>query len=251
MTITIAFFFFLYGLIFGSFFNVVGLRLPKQKSIVKPPSQCPNCQRRLTFIDLIPVVSYILLKGKCRNCETKIHWVYPFMELITGILFTVAYLQVGLSIELIVALLFISMLIIISVSDLAFMLIPNKILIFFGILLIVGRIVSPLNPWWDSIIGAIFGFGILLLIAILSKGGMGGGDIKLFFVIGLVLGIIPTLLTLFLAAGIGVFVGIVQMKWKKKGRKTPVPFGPSISIASIIVYFYGTNILEWYTNLLL
>ena len=251
MTITIALFFFIYGLIFGSFFNVVGLRIPQNHSVVKPPSHCPNCQRRLTFLDLIPVFSYILLKGKCRSCGQKIQWIYPVIELCTGILFSVAYLNLGFSKELIVALLFISLLVIITVSDLAYMLIPDKILVFFGALLILARIVSPLNPWWDSIIGAFLGFGILLLIAILSKGGMGGGDIKLFFVIGLVLGMIPTLLTLFLAAGIGVIVGLVQLKLMNKGRKTPVPFGPSISIAAVIVYFYGANILEWYTNLLL
>lgn len=251
MTITFSIFFFLYGLIFGSFFNVVGLRLPKNQSIVSPPSTCSNCKRRLTILDLVPVFSFIFLKGKCRSCGQKIHWIYPVMELCTGILFSLAFLNLGFSKELIVALLFTSLLIIITVSDLAYMLIPDKILIFFGVLLVLARIVSPLNPWWESIIGAFLGFGILLLIAILSKGGMGGGDIKLFFVIGLVLGIIPTLLTLFLAAGIGVIVGLVQLKLMNKGRKTPVPFGPSISIAAVIVYFYGANILEWYTNLLL
>ena len=251
MTITISIFFFLYGLIFGSFFNVVGLRVPKKHSIVSPPSACSNCKRRLTILDLVPVFSFLFLKGKCRSCGQKIHWIYPVMELCTGILFTLSYLNLGFSKELIVALLFFSLLIIITVSDLAYMLIPDKILVFFGVLLILARVVSPLNPWWDSIIGAFLGFGILLLIAILSKGGMGGGDIKLFFVIGLVLGMIPTLLTLFLAAGIGVIVGLVQLKLMNKGRKTPVPFGPSISIAAVIVYFYGANILEWYTNLLL
>jgi len=171
------------------------------------------------------------------------------MELSTGILFSIAYLELGFSKELIVALLFISMLVIITVSDLAYMLIPDKILIFFGVLLILSRILSPLNPWWESVVGAFIGFGILLLIAILSKGGMGGGDIKLFFVIGWVLGMIPTLLTLFVAAFIGMIAGFIELKIKNADKKTPVPFGPSIAAASLIVYFYGDIILEWYTNL--
>lgn len=249
MTITISIFFFLYGIIFGSFFNVVGLRIPKKQSIVSPPSTCSNCKRRLTILDLVPVFSYIFLKGKCRSCGQKIHWIYPVMELSTGILFSIAYLELGFSKELIVALLFISMLVIITVSDLAYMLIPDKILIFFGALLIFSRILSPLNPWWDSVVGAFIGFSILLLIAILSKGGMGGGDIKLFFVIGWVLGMIPTLLTLFIAAFIGMIAGFIQLKIKKADKKTPVPFGPSIAAAALIVYFYGDVILEWYTNL--
>jgi leader peptidase (prepilin peptidase)/N-methyltransferase len=242
--------FVIYGLIFGSFFNVVGLRVPKNESIVNPPSHCTICDRRLTFKDLVPVFSFVFLKGKCRGCGTKINWIYPAMELTTAVLFAFAYWKIGFSLELIVAILFISMLVMITVSDFAYMLIPDKVLLFFGALLIIARAFSPLDPWWDSIIGAAGGFGLLLLIAILSKGGMGGGDIKLFAVIGLVLGIIPTLLTLFLAAFIGAIVGVIHLRRSKQGRKTPVPFGPSIALAAIIVYFYGTQMLDWYTNLL-
>ena len=113
------------------------------------------------------------------------------------------------------------------------------------------RIVSPLAPWWDSLVGAVIGFGVLLLIGILSKGGMGGGDIKLFFVIGLVLGTLQTLLTLFLAAVIGTVVGVIVLKQKGQGRKTPIPFGPSIAMAAIIAYFWGAEIVEWYGTLFL
>ncbi|WP_419959130.1 prepilin peptidase [Psychrobacillus sp. BM2] len=241
--------FFIYGLVFGSFFNVVGLRIPKGESIVRPPSHCSVCDRNLTVKDLVPVFSFIFLKGKCRGCGTKIHWVYPVMELVTGLLFAFAYYQLGFSLELAVALLFISLLVIITVSDIAYMLIPDKILLFFLIPLIVLRVFEPLNPWWDSIIGAIVGFGVLFLIAVVSKGGMGGGDIKLFFVIGLVLGWVPTLLTLFLASIIGTVIGIISLRRTKQGRKTPIPFGPSIAIAAIIAYFYGELLVDWYVNL--
>ncbi len=210
MTIMYTCLFFIYGLVFGSFFNVVGLRVPKRESIVRPPSHCTVCNRNLTVKDLVPGFSYVFLKGKCRGCGTKIHWVYPVMELATGLLFAFAYYQLGFTLELVVALLFISLLVIITVSDIAYMLIPDKILLFFLIPLIVLRVFEPLSPWWDSIVGAVVGFGVLFLIAIVSKGGMGGGDIKLFFVIGLVLGWVPTLLTLFLASIIGTVIGVIS-----------------------------------------
>jgi len=239
-------FIFLFGLVFGSFYNVVGLRIPQKESIVHPPSHCPKCQRRLTVLDLVPVLSYVFLGGKCRSCGNKISWVYPFIELMTGVLFAFAYWQLGWGIELIVAFFFISLLVIIVVSDLAYMLIPDKVLIFFLPLLAIGRVLSPLTPWWDSLVGAVVGFGILYIIAVLSNGGMGGGDIKLFFLIGLVLGTIDTLLTLFLAAVIGMIVGITVLSKNKQGRKTPIPFGPSIALAAVIVYFYGDLLINWY-----
>ncbi|WP_419958649.1 prepilin peptidase [Psychrobacillus psychrotolerans] len=241
--------FFIYGIVFGSFFNVVGLRVSKGESIVRPPSHCTVCDRNLTVKDLVPVFSYVFLKGKCRGCGTKIHWMYPVMELATGLLFAFAYYQLGFTLELVVALLFISLLVIITVSDIAYMLIPDKILLFFLIPLIVLRVFEPLSPWWDSIVGAVVGFGVLFLIAIVSKGGMGGGDIKLFFVIGLLLGWVPTLLTLFLASIIGTVIGVISLRRTKQGRKTPIPFGPSIAIAAIIAYFYGESLVDWYVNL--
>ena len=242
--------FFIFGIVFGSFYNVVGLRVPKKESIITPPSHCTNCQRRLTAVDLFPVFSYIFLKGKCRTCGVKISPIYMVSELLTGLLFAFSYWKLGFSAELVVALLFISLLIIINVSDIAYMLIPDKILLFFLPLLIVGRIFSPLSPWWDSFVGALVGFAILYLIAVISKGGMGGGDIKLFFLIGIVLGTINSLLTLFIASVIGMIVGIILLKVRGQGRKTPVPFGPSIAVAAVIVYFYGEALIEWYWNIL-
>ena len=242
-------YFFIVGLVFGSFYNVVGLRVPKKESIVRPPSHCPSCEKRLTGMELIPVFSYLMQGGKCRNCKVKISPIYLITEIVTGLLFAFAYYQFGFTWELAVALLFISLLVIINVSDIAYMLIPDKVLLFFLPFLIVGRMLSPLEPWWDALVGAAVGFGILLLIAIVSKGGMGGGDIKLFFLIGLVLGTLNTLLTLFLASVIGMIVGIIVLKARGQGRKTPVPFGPSIAVAAIIVYFYGDQLIDFYLNL--
>ncbi len=176
----------------------------------------------------------------------KISPIYPFFEFITGVLFAYTYVYFGFQWELLVSILFISLLIIISVSDVSYMIIPDKVLLPFAIVFLLLRIVIPLNPFYDSILGAAVGFGILYLIAVLSKGGMGGGDIKLFFVIGLVLGTIQTLLTLFLASLIGGIAGMIIVKRSGKGRKTPIPFGPSISIAAILSYFWGRQFVEWY-----
>ena len=240
----------IFGVVFGSFFNVVGLRVPKKESIVAPPSHCTSCGRQLTVVDLVPVLSYVILGGKCRSCGSRISWIYPIMELLTGLLFAFSYWQLGLSLELVVALLFISMIVILVVSDIEYMLIPDRVLLFFLPLLVIGRVVSPLEPWWDSILGAVVGFGILYLIAIVSRGGMGGGDIKLFFLIGLVLGTVNTLLTLFLASVIGLVIGVIILKLRNQGRRTPVPFGPSIAIAAIIVYFYGNQLIALYWSIL-
>lgn len=241
--------FFIYGSVFGSFFNVVGLRVPKKESIVSPPSHCTQCNRKLGLLDLIPIFSYVVLRGKCRGCGQKISPLYPLMELTTGVLYAFAYYQIGFSLELIIALLFVSLLVIITVSDLSYMIIPDKVLLPFAIAFLILRWIIPTSPWWDSLVGAAVGFAVLFFIAIVSKGGMGGGDIKLFFVIGLVLGTMNTLLTLFLASLIGSVVGIYVLKKTGKGRKTPVAFGPSIAVAAIISYFFGVDFVEWYQQL--
>lgn len=248
MFITYTAFFSIFGLVFGSFYNVVGLRVPKNESIAFPPSHCIKCDRQLTALDLVPVFSYLFLRGRCRSCGEKIHWVYPLMEAITAALFAISFWQLGFQPELIIALIFVSLLVIITVSDIAYMLIPDKVLLPVGIVLLVLRLFIPLDPWWEALLGAAVGFGILLLIAIVSKGGMGGGDIKLFFVIGLVLGTSGTLLTLFFASLIGAIAGIVQLRVLNKDRKTPVPFGPSIALGAVITYFWGDALLNWYMN---
>ncbi|MFS0575365.1 prepilin peptidase [Sporosarcina sp. 179-K 3D1 HS] len=249
MTVLWTSLFFVYGLVFGSFFNVVGLRVPKKQSIASPPSHCTACDRRLGMLDLVPVFSYLYLRGKCRGCGTKISAIYPFMEWVTGVLFGLSYYLLGFSEELIIALLFMSMLVIITVSDLAYMLIPNKVLLPFAMMLGVLRLFIPLAPWWDAFLGAAVGFCVLFLIMELSKGGMGGGDVKLFFVLGLVLGTKQVLLTLFLASVIGSIVGILFLKKTKQGRKTPIPFGPSIALAAVLSYFWGADFVSWYSSL--
>ncbi|MCZ0702407.1 leader peptidase (prepilin peptidase)/N-methyltransferase [Natronobacillus azotifigens] len=240
---------FVLGAILGSFYNVVGMRVPVGESIVKPRSHCPNCKHILRWTELIPVLSFLSQKGQCRNCKQKISPTYLFFECLTAILFVLSALAIGWSVELFVALSLVSLLIIITISDFRTMLIPDAVLIFFLVIFISLRIFSPLTPWWDSILGAMVGFTLLLLLAIVSKGGMGGGDIKLFGVLGIVLGTTGVLLTLFFASLVGAIVGLIGMVSGKTKRGNPIPFGPFISVAALFSYFFHSSIIEWYFSL--
>ena len=189
---------FLVGLALGSFYNVVGLRVPVKRSIVAPRSSCPTCERELSPLELIPVFSYLFQQGKCKGCSSRISPIYASVELVTALLFTIAPFWVGWSKELILAYGLISLLVIIFVSDFTYMLIPDRVLLFFAGYFIIARIIVQMDPWYSPLIGAVGGFLLLLLIAMVSKGGMGGGDIKLFAVLGLVFGYQELLLVFFL-----------------------------------------------------
>ena len=241
---------FLTGLILGSFYNVVGLRIPEKESIIVPRSACPSCGQPLSPFEMVPVLSYLALKGKCGTCQSGISPLYPIMELVTGILFVSAPMLLGWGMELLVAWALISLLVIIFVSDNVYMLIPNKILLFFAVFMFLLRIFIPLDPWWDMFAGAAAGFVIPFFIAIISKGGIGGGDIKLFSLIGLVMGVKGVLLSFMFSTllgavfgGIGLAAGLV-----KKGE--PIPFGPFIAMGALAAYFFGQEVLDWYWKLL-
>lgn len=238
------------GLVFGSFFNVVGLRVPLKKSIVKPRSACPTCGHQLKAYELIPVVSYIIQGGKCRGCQSRISPIYPIMEMITGILFATAPLLVGWSGELVVALSLISLFIIIVVSDIHYMIIPDKILFWFAGIFLLERINWPLTPWWDSLAGAAVGFLLLLLVAVISRGGMGGGDVKLYGLLGLLLGVKLVLLSFFLSTLYGAVVGSLALLFKIVKRRQPIPFGPFIAAGTLTAYYWGSDIIFLYLHFL-
>ena len=237
---------FLYGLLFGSFYNVIGWRVPVHKSVVKPRSACPHCGHKLGALELIPLFSYLFQKGKCRCCQAPISPLYPIIELMTGLLFMWAYHLYGFTWEFLMALTFLSLMVIITVSDLVYMLIPDKILLFFLPIFIVERSFYPLFPWWDSLVGSLFGFLLLLFLTFVTQGGMGGGDIKLFGLIGIMLGTEKMLLVLFLASLFGAVASSIFLLFRKIQKGKPIPFGPYIAAASVLVYFYGGAILDWY-----
>ncbi|MGG3469254.1 prepilin peptidase [Neobacillus pocheonensis] len=241
---------FVYGVSLGSFFNVVGLRVPLKKSIVKPRSACPTCGHQLTPLELIPVLSYMLQKGKCRGCQSRISPIYPFFELLTGILFAATPYLVGWSGELFVALTLISMFMIIIVSDIHYMIIPDKILIWFAGIFLLERIIMPLDPWWDSALGAVTGFLLLFIIMIVSKGGMGFGDVKLYALLGLVLGFKLVLLSFFLSTLYGAVIGGLAQLFKVVKKREPIPFGPFIAAGTLTAYFWGSDLINLYIQIL-
>ena len=237
---------FVYGLVFGSFFNVVGLRLPQDNLFSKDRSYCDNCQRTLTWIELIPVFSFLVQAGKCRKCKQPISWLYPIMELATGLLAAYSFIRFGWSKALILGFVLISLLIPVTVADLSYRKIPNKLLLFFTPLFIILKI----NQLVPSLIGAALAFFLLFLIIVLSKGGMGAGDLKLLTLLGFIFEPIPFLLLFFLATLYGVVGGLITMTINKTGRQTAIPFGPYISLAAMTVYFYGPAIIRWYLSLI-
>ncbi len=239
--------FFLLGLVVGSFLNVCIYRIPRKISIVKPFSFCPSCGNTIKPYHNIPILSFILLKGRCAYCGAKISGKYPLVELLNGVLYALAYSSFGLSIHLFFIFIFLSSLVAISFIDMDFQIIPDSI----SLPLIVFGVIFSLLPESDflrigvkeSIIGIFVGGGSLLLVAILSKGGMGGGDIKLNAAIGAFLGWKFALLTVFVGSVFGSLMGIIMMK-KTGNRK--IPFGPFLSIGAIISLFMGDQILRWY-----
>jgi leader peptidase (prepilin peptidase)/N-methyltransferase len=239
---------FIYGLLLGSFYNVVGLRVPINQSIVAPRSACPRCHHTLTVLELIPVVSFLIQRGKCRKCGARISPLYPFAELMTAVLFLVSPLLVGWNFELLIALTLVSLFMIIFVSDITYMLIPDRVLLFFLGLFLIERIIYPLDPWYNSIIGGIVALVLLLSIAVVSKGGMGGGDIKLFGVLGFVLGVKIVLLAFFLSTLVGTIFGMIRILQGNHKKREPIPFGPSIMVGTLIAYYFGDQLIHLYLS---
>ncbi|MGM8366290.1 prepilin peptidase [Virgibacillus sp. W0181] len=241
--------FFVAGITLGSFFNVVGLRLPQGETFTTDRSVCPACKKQLSWFELIPVLSYLVQRGRCRKCYKNISVIYPLIEGATGMLFAFSYQEIGLNLELIIVLFFVSMLMILFVSDITYMVIPNKVLLFFLPIFILLRYIKPLDPWWSSILGAVTGFVIIALVIVLSRGGMGAGDMKLFGVIGIVLGFSKVLFTFLFACMVGAIIGVGLLLLEKIERKQPIPFGPYIIFAAFVSYFYGDAIITWYMQM--
>lgn len=243
--------FFIFGIVFGSFFNVVGYRLPKDMSIVYPSSHCPKCNHKLNIIDLIPIFSYIFSGGKCRYCKKKIPIFYLIIELLTGLLFVLTYLIFGLSINTIVILLFVSMSIILILSDILYMIIPDSILIFFGVLILITKIVLGANILFillDILIPFIFMYLLKLFGDMLFKReSLGGGDIKLMLVIGLTIGWELSIFSVVLSSFIALPISIYNLI-KKKNHE--LPFGPYILISALICIFLKLDI-NYIINLLM
>ncbi|MEG6584047.1 prepilin peptidase [Dendrosporobacter sp. 1207_IL3150] len=254
----------LIGLLIGSFLNVCIYRLPKGESVVFPSSYCYSCKSNLKLFDLIPVASWLMLFGKCRYCNTQISIRYPLVELLTGILFSVCFLKLDITLELTKALILTSFLIVITFIDYDHQLILDKVVIWLaGAGVVINLILNNINQILssfdiqtsfivsytsipDMLLGALLGGGLLLLIAVASRGGMGGGDIKFAAALGLWLGWKFTLMTLLISFILGGVFGVIILALKLKGRKDYIPFGPFIAAGAFISYLYGIDILKLY-----
>jgi len=269
----------LLGLALGSFMNVCIYRIPLRKSIISPPSNCPNCGERIRFYDNIPLVSYLILLGRCRHCRHPISWRYPLVETLTGLLSLALFTRYGLSYQYFLFLLFVATLVTISFIDLDHQIIPN-ILSRSGI--VIGWAVSAISfiavhkiiiqdffsgsgalnqntgyfvlgniSWFDSLIGIIAGYGSLFFIEVVfkyltGKEGMGRGDAKLLAMIGAWLGWRPLLPVVMIASLTGAVIGLLA----GKGFGVRIPFGPFLSIGAIVYLFFGPQLLIWYYGLL-
>ena len=237
--------FFMFGAIFGSFYYVVAWRIPKGESIIYPPSHCPNCNHRLGPLELIPIFSYLFQGGKCKNCKCKISVFYPLFEILCGLLFGFSYLSYGFCLDLLIVLTFVSMVMIVILSDYYYMIISDGVLVFFGISLFIEMLV--IYGFKYACLHLLYGlisFCIMFLIKLLGdflfkRESMGGGDIKLMFVFGLMFGWQMTIVSIFLASIIGLPISLLLMK---KNSDHVLPFGPYLGIAALIIVLFKIDI---------
>ena len=257
MEILYIFLFAILGLVVGSFLNVCIDRLPQNKSIAYPPSHCEACQHKLSAKDLIPVFSYLRLRGRCRYCQVSIPRKLLWVELAAAVIFALLYWHYRLSPELGVMAFYACLFIVIFVIDLEHSLILNKVVY---PTMVVALLLS-LYPWpWFSesigmrvayaALGGAIGFVVFLLIALVSRGGMGWGDVKLAALIGLATGFPLVFVAIIMAAILGGIVAVVLLVTRRRGRREMIPFGPFLAVAAMVTLLWGSNILSWYLGLM-
>jgi leader peptidase (prepilin peptidase)/N-methyltransferase len=244
------------GLVWGSFLNVVIYRLPRDLSLVKPPSSCPKCGRRIKWYDNIPLLSYIMLGGKCRFCKARISIVYPIVEALTAICFLLVYFHnlKFLDLQFFADCLFVSSLIALGFIDYFHQIIPDHISI---PMLILSLVYAPFRLDFNlrqALIGAVVGGGFLLLVDLAyifwrKKEGLGMGDVMMMLMVGAYLGLSRTIFTLLLASVVGAIFGLLLMRFKKKDLQFALPFGTFIAPAAFIALIWGQQIISWYLSL--
>lgn len=242
---------FLYGLLIGSFVNVCIYRIAKEENIVFPSSHCPKCKTSLKCYDNIPVISYFILVGKCRYCKSKISPQYPLIEISNATIYLLLFYKFNFMVDFIFYSMIFSILIIIAMIDLKEMIIPDSLVMSILILSILHKLINyilnktPINLL-VCIGGMVLAGGLFILIILISKGGMGGGDVALIGALGFILGIRKILLTIFLSFILGAIISIILLIGKIKGKSDPIPFGPFIILGFIISLFLGEQLINWY-----
>jgi leader peptidase (prepilin peptidase)/N-methyltransferase len=244
-----------FGLIVGSFLNVVIHRLPKDESLVVPRSRCPACQTPIRPVDNIPILSFILLRGRCRSCGNSISWRYPLVEGLTGILFALTVVRFGVSLQAAFLASFLCGLVVVSFIDLDHQIIPNAITlpgIPLGVLagLLVGQ-----PPFLDRLIGSLAGAGFLYLVlfyggVLYGQEAMGEGDLNLIALVGAFLGWKAVVITILVGCLVGSVVGLSLIALGRVGRRQHIPFGPFLSLGAVVALFWGEQLIAWYLGLL-
>ncbi|MBC7349969.1 MAG: prepilin peptidase [Candidatus Aminicenantes bacterium] len=244
------------GLVWGSFLNVVIYRLPRDLSLVRPPSSCPKCGRRIKWYDNIPVLSYLLLGGKCRFCGEKISAVYPVVEALTAACFVVVYFHNlrFFDLQFFADCLFVSALIALGFIDFFEQIIPDHISL---PMLILALVYAPFRydlNLRQALVGAVVGGGFLFIVYLVyllwrKKEGLGMGDVMMMLMVGAYLGLSRTILTLLLASVVGAIVGLLLMKFRGKDMKFALPFGSFIAPATFVSLVWGNSLITWYLSL--
>jgi leader peptidase (prepilin peptidase)/N-methyltransferase len=234
--------------------NVCIVRLPKEESIIVPGSHCPHCNSPIKFYDNIPLISYFLLRGKCRKCKSKISVQYPLVEGITAISSFSIFLRYGVSLSYLFYFFFVAALIVITVIDLFHQIIPDVISIPGIGVGLLSALILPHIKFLNSIFGMLLGGGSLFVVAMVyqwlfKREGMGGGDVKLLAMIGAFLGWEAVIITIISSSLIGSITGIIMIVFKGKNFKYAIPFGPFLSLGAVITLFYKSEILFWYFQL--
>ncbi|HEX79027.1 MAG TPA: prepilin peptidase, partial [Dehalococcoidia bacterium] len=225
-------------------------RIPTEQSLLKPPSHCPACKKKLAVADLIPIFSYLWLRGRCRYCQVNIPRRILWVEIATAVVFAFLYYHYGLSAELLVAVFYFSLFIILLVIDLEYHVLPNKLIYPGAIAALLFSIFLPhlgIVPGIASAAGGCgIGLGIFMLIALLSRGGMGWGDVKMTAFIGIVVGYPLIFVAILLAVVCGGLIAWLMIVTRVKSRKQGIPFGPFLAMAAMVTVLWGGAILDWY-----
>jgi len=245
----------IFGLIVGSYLNVVVYRLPLGLSTVYPRSRCPGCGSLIRARDNVPVLSFLLLRGRCRTCGTPISWRYPLVEATTGALFVACLLRFGLTPQAATAVLFSCLMLVLALIDYDHMILPDRITLPGVAVGIATQLVAPLAGLWPAVLGALLGAGILLAVwglwlLVRREEGMGLGDVKMLALAGAFLGWPGVLVTLFFGALSGSIVGIALMRRGSVDMRSKLPFGVFLALGGLIALFFGDALVAWYAGLL-
>lgn len=236
------------GLAVGSFLNLCVDRLPRGQSLISPPSHCATCQRRLGLLDLVPVLSYLLLRGRCRYCGIPLPPRVLIMEVLTGCGFLLFWWWLGPGVKLAVASLYGSLLLVIAAIDLEHHLVLNRVLYPALVVAPVTAFVYGLQ-WGEILLGGAVGFALPLLLYLAYSGGLGAGDVKLGAFIGIISGFPGILIALFAALVSGGAASALLLLTRKKGRRDPIPFAPFLALGAFVALIWGREMTDWYLSL--